>query len=268
MKKLTKKEFIQKAKVIHGLLYDYSLVVYINNRIPVEIICNTCGTNFIQIPKSHLRRRGCYICGMKRTVLSKMKTTPSFVKDAMKVHGQKYDYSKVEYINSVNKIKIICKEHDVFQQTPKDHLNGSGCPQCGYMSISKYNKNNPHGWNYSIWIMSSKKSMNFDSFKVYILECWDEYEHFFKIGKTFRNTRKRFQSKYEMPYQFKIIHIIEMTKNLVIEDEACYICKLEHELKKIHKPFQYIPKQKFDGRYECFSKIDLYSIKKLEGVKY
>jgi hypothetical protein len=48
-------------------------------------------------------------------------------------HGDKYDYSLVEYINSKTKIKIICREigHGEFFQTPVMHICGNGCPQCG-----------------------------------------------------------------------------------------------------------------------------------------
>ena len=48
------------------------------------------------------------------------------------VHGDKYDYSLVEYVNSKSKIKIICKEHGIFEQIPNSHLNGNGCKKCGY----------------------------------------------------------------------------------------------------------------------------------------
>lgn len=46
------------------------------------------------------------------------------------VHGDKYDYSLVEYNNSKKKVKIICKYHGVFTQSPNTHLGGHGCPRC------------------------------------------------------------------------------------------------------------------------------------------
>ena len=49
-----------------------------------------------------------------------------------KVHGDKYDYSLVEYIFESKKVKIICKNgHGDFTMTPKDHFRGRGCPDCG-----------------------------------------------------------------------------------------------------------------------------------------
>lgn len=46
------------------------------------------------------------------------------------VHGDKYDYSLVKYSGTYNKVKIICKEHGVFEQIPKSHFNGWGCAHC------------------------------------------------------------------------------------------------------------------------------------------
>ena len=47
-----------------------------------------------------------------------------------KVHGNKYDYSKIDYINSKTKVKIICPKHGIFAQRPNDHILGEGCPKC------------------------------------------------------------------------------------------------------------------------------------------
>ena len=54
----------------------------------------------------------------------------NFIEKAKKIHGDKYDYSKVEYINSHTKVCIICPEHGEFWQTPNNHLHGYGCPKC------------------------------------------------------------------------------------------------------------------------------------------
>ena len=59
-------------------------------------------------------------------------TTDTFITKAKNVHGDKYDYTLVNYINAQTKIKIICPEHGVFEQTPNNHLSGKkGCPRCG-----------------------------------------------------------------------------------------------------------------------------------------
>jgi very-short-patch-repair endonuclease len=58
-------------------------------------------------------------------------TNEEFIEKAKRVHGDKYDYSKVEYNNAFSKICIICPEHGEFYQTPHDHLKKHGCPKCG-----------------------------------------------------------------------------------------------------------------------------------------
>lgn len=62
--------------------------------------------------------------------MSKCKNTKDFIVDAIKIHGGKYDYSKVEYVHSHKKVCIVCKEHGEFWQTPNSHLYGCGCPVC------------------------------------------------------------------------------------------------------------------------------------------
>jgi len=64
-------------------------------------------------------------------------TTEQFIDKAKQVHGDKYDYSKVEYKNSKEKVVIICKEHGEFSQIPNNHLRGIGCPTCGIIKSSK-----------------------------------------------------------------------------------------------------------------------------------
>ena len=135
MKKLTKEEFIEKAKCIHGDRYDYSKVDYINNRTKVCVICKKHG-EFWQQANSHLRGEGCPICKGENISKKKSLTKEEFIKKARKVHGNKYDYSKVEYKNSSSKVCIICPQHGEFWQTANTHLQGSGCPSCAFKLLS------------------------------------------------------------------------------------------------------------------------------------
>jgi len=57
-----------------------------------------------------------------------------FIKKAIKVHGNKFDYSAVDYIDSKHKIKIICKIHGIFEQGPASHIEGYGCRYCNFDS--------------------------------------------------------------------------------------------------------------------------------------
>jgi len=62
----------------------------------------------------------------------KKKTTDQFITEFIKKHGNIYDYSLVNYINSKTKVKIICKKHGIFEQLPGRHLTGNGCRYCAY----------------------------------------------------------------------------------------------------------------------------------------
>jgi len=119
--------FIKKAKVIHGTKYDYSKVCYKNNRTKVKIICSKHG-EFIQSPDKHLIGNGCIKCGYEK-VWNK-DSSKSFINKAKKIHGDKYDYSQVNYTNSKIKLIIICSKHGEFNQEPSSHLMGAGCKKC------------------------------------------------------------------------------------------------------------------------------------------
>lgn len=131
MRKLTTQEFIEKAKQIHGDKYDYSKVQYINNSTKVTIICPIHG-EFQQLPKDHIgKKSNCPICGAISRIDNQQKsTTTQFVEKAKKVHNSKYNYFKTQYINARTKVIITCPIHGDFVQTPNNHLNGQGCPQC------------------------------------------------------------------------------------------------------------------------------------------
>ena len=135
MKKKTTIEFIEEAKNVHSDKYDYSKVEYINKNTKVCIICPEHG-EFWQRPSDHLQGAGCYKCGRKNCKGKKV-TTKDFIENAVKLHGNKYDYSKSEYIDSKTKICIICPEHGEFWQLPTAHLQGQGCPKCKKYKIGK-----------------------------------------------------------------------------------------------------------------------------------
>lgn len=126
-------KFIQKSKEIHSERYDYSKVHYINCFTPVTIICPIHG-EFQQKPTFHLAGSNCPKCSNKY-----VPTTKEWIIKAKEIHNNKYDYSKVKYVNAHTPIKIICPEHGEFEQSPNNHINGSGCPECGKLLMIKKN---------------------------------------------------------------------------------------------------------------------------------
>lgn len=123
-------EFIMKAKKIHADKYDYTEVNYQANDIHINIICSIHG-QFTQLPAVHLRGSGCPQCGNQKQSDSNRYTNEEFIEEAIKIHGNLYNYDNVDYITSHTKIIIICSTHGEFVQTPNSHLKGSGCPDCG-----------------------------------------------------------------------------------------------------------------------------------------
>jgi len=129
--KMDTENFIKKASIIHKNKYDYSKTVYVKDKVKVCIICPEHG-EFYQDPNSHLNGCGCPECfGVKKL------TKDDFITRAKKIHGNKYDYSKVNY-NSFNKNVIItCPKHGDFLQKPSNHLDGCGCQKCANESRAR-----------------------------------------------------------------------------------------------------------------------------------
>jgi len=144
--------FIKRCKEIHGEKYDYSLVDYKNSKTKVKIICKIHGI-FESFPINHLnKKQNCGKCTGRHT------NTEEFIEKSKSIHHDIYDYSLVNYKRTHTKVKIICKKHNkIFNQTPHDHLSGSGCPLCreskgeNEISIFLENKNikyiNQHRFN-------------------------------------------------------------------------------------------------------------------------
>ena len=131
-KPLTKEQFILKARQVHGWKYDYSKVDYKDSRTKICIICPIHG-EFWQLPSSHLCGNGCIKCRNDKQKL----TTDWFIEQAREIHSNKYDYSKVKYVDAKTKVCIICHEkdefgdeHGEFWQQPSHHLRGHGCCKC------------------------------------------------------------------------------------------------------------------------------------------
>lgn len=119
----TTEEFIINATSVHGDKYDYSLSNYVSSQENITIVCKEHGP-FSQIAHSHENGQGCPKCAGKN------KTTEDFLEEAVRLHGGKYNYSLVKYVNSKQKVSILCNKHGEFQQSPNSHLRGGGCPSC------------------------------------------------------------------------------------------------------------------------------------------
>ena len=233
----TRETFIEKAKKIHGDKYDYSLVEYSNSTSKVCIICPKHG-KFFQTPNKHLSGEGCYYCGRERTISSLFSNTEEFVKKAKEVHGNKYDYSKTEYIHNQKKVCIICPEHGEFWMTPNNHIgvkNKCGCPICNMSKLELFVLNELKSKGISYIRECSKKNLSWlgrQRIDFYVpsmnmaIEC-QGIQHFLPVSfgsgddkdKSFERNIKSDVTKFNKCTEngIKVIYIVE-DKKIVINN--------------------------------------------------
>ena len=95
---------------------------------------------FLQNPYSHLNGNGCKKCYTESVSVRCRKTNEFFLKELYDLYGDKYDYSKVNYVTSKIKVCVICPIHGEFWQTPDNLLHGHSCQKCSNEKISKINR--------------------------------------------------------------------------------------------------------------------------------
>ena len=168
----TSEGFINKSKLIHGDKYEYSKTKYNGNaRALVTIHCMTHG-DFNQQPVVHLQGSGCPACSnILVGLIKRKKAANTFIKKAKRIHGDKFDYSKVNYKTAKTCVTIICPVHGEFTQMPTDHLNYRGCKQCGikvrsdkkrknkevFIDEAKLKHNNKYNYERTIYVTTNNK---------------------------------------------------------------------------------------------------------------
>jgi hypothetical protein len=136
MQRLTTEQFIEKAIIIHGDAYDYSDTEYVKTNVKVSIFCKEHNSSFLITPNKHLGGGGCQLCGIERSNAAKRSNTEDFITTATSIHGNKFNYSNVKYVDNRTPVCIVCETHGKFMQIPAAHLSGSGCFECGRLKIS------------------------------------------------------------------------------------------------------------------------------------
>lgn len=128
VKRLTQEDFIEKAKKLHGDKYTYENTVYVRSADKIEVTCPIHG-GFYVTANNHISLSN--LCGCPKCYGNKKISAAEFISASQAVHGGKYDYSKVEYVNSQIDVAIICPKHGEFVQSPTRHMAGRGCHACG-----------------------------------------------------------------------------------------------------------------------------------------
>jgi hypothetical protein len=227
----------------HKGKYDYSLVEYSTSKENVTIICKVHGP-FKQSATGHLSGSGCSKCGDERNSASQRQSVESFIARARAVHGQKFDYSKVDYRTARIPVTIICPVHGEFQQPPDGHIN-RGCRKCADDDLPGA---------YSIKVLSRDQSLaNRPAILYYLLFESKTGERFFKVGITLKSIKQRFAGYGAAGYTYTVLGVRKQT--------LINAFKAEQTLVNAHvKANHYSPLRgnrerstKFGGRKECFS---------------
>lgn len=244
-KRKTTEEFIADAIKKHGNKYDYSHVEYKGATAFVTIICPIHG-EFQQRAADHINGHGCKKCVYAQKALQQAKPADTFISQANVIHKNKYDYTKIKYINSHTPITIICPIHGEFYQQPADHLGGHGCPLCSTdkhkgkslegVSNSLYGVKNER--SYKVWsnmllrTIDNPLKKNFPAYEeCELCEEWKEYANF-KVW--YDNPANGYMEGYDLDKD-----LLSNGKKVYSPETCCFIPK--------HLNFLLRNKQKHDG---------------------
>lgn len=220
--------FIEEAKRVHGNRYNYSESICVRPSEKLNIICNDHGV-FSQTANAHIRMsQGCPTCGFeitaKRAATKSETSSKMFVSKSKDIHGNKYDYSLVNYTKSCDPVQIICPSHGAFYQTPNNHLRGADCGRCV-----------PGG--YSV----------FDSGYFYILR----QGNLTKVGITNKTPEIRLSFINSLGKKdFKVL-------TSYFNDDGKIVQEIERSMLKYLKELYSNPVENFHGYTECFVDADL-----------
>jgi hypothetical protein len=196
--KIKLEDFISRSNKIHNFEYDYSLVVYINNKTKVKIICKKHGI-FEQEPRGHLSGLKCSTCQGNKKM-----TTKDFIDKCSVIFQNKYDYSITKIDGTKKKTKILCPKHGEFIQAVESHLRGHGCPRC----------NDSKGEKIISWFLD-KNNIKYETQKMFD-DCFDIRKLRFDFYIPSINTCIEFDGKHH----FEVIEFGEdKLKDTIKKDE-------------------------------------------------
>jgi very-short-patch-repair endonuclease len=234
--------FVEKAKAVHGDMYDYTQSAIVNDNTRYKKVIVTCKKHgsFIQSLSNHLSGAGCINCYRENKPLKL--STMAYISRAKEKHGNRYDYSLTEYRGRKHKVKIICPTHGVFKQGVSNHLR-HGCPKCsasgGEVRVSDYLK------KMDILFESEKRfekcrDKNPLPFDFYIADCnllieYDGRQHFesmefFGGEKGLKSAQKRdaIKTKFAERHNIRLLRI-PYTEYDRIEEILSEALKLEYQ---------------------------------------
>jgi len=238
--KMSHEEFKEKLSKVHPNLKLLS--TYTRMKGTKVLVEDALGIKYNVKPQDLL-------LGKSPSFMVALEVNKAFEIKSRAVHGNTYDYSKVNYKTARLPVTIVCPIHGDWELVPDWHLRGRGCPKCSRKIVDERLRLSPMGWSKNAWIKSGKLSTEFDGFKLYILKCWNEEESFYKIGRTYHTVKSRFERKKLLPYNWQVI----LEKVGSAED----VFDAEGLIKSMLDSYRYIPKIEFPGQFECFKEAPI-----------
>lgn len=218
--------FKNLAQERFGGIYDFSESNYTTQNNLMWVRCKKHDIKFEQKPGNLLTGySGCSLCATEKRQSVRSKTTDKFIQDAIRVHGNKYDYSLTHYVKWDEPVIIICPFHGEFPQEPNVHTSSG----CGYPTCGK--------WSYALkGGMHNLKNIYEEKANLYLYEFKNDKYHFIKVGVT---------SKYPIHKRFKGSKYQSYHKTLLLEynDLAINVLKLEQDCLLKFKDCKYFVRQ-------------------------
>lgn len=143
MKKTDALAVLAQLRDLHNNYYTYNEAEFSNELRGYSSISVTCPVHgaYTSLVHNHLQGKGCKKCGdVKRGLKKRATARASFVAKSQAVHGEKYDYSGIDYVDSRTKVLIRCPRHGEFLQVPTSHFGGCGCPACAIEHVAQARK--------------------------------------------------------------------------------------------------------------------------------
>lgn len=163
----------ERFKKLCGDTFEYEINEYKNTNTPIKLTCKKCKHEFYRDLNSLMYNNTCPFCNGKKRNLKY--TNKEFIEVCKRIHGEKYDYSKTEYVKSDEKVCVVCHnkdifgcEHGEFWVTPHSHIgkSKSGCPKCSrkhkktseeFINEANYIHNNFFNYSESVYVNAKTK---------------------------------------------------------------------------------------------------------------
>ncbi len=241
--------FEQRCNEIHENFYDYSKTKYVDLKTKVIIICPIHG-EFEQSVTGHMVGKGCWKCAGEQASINNRDSKEGFIGKAKIIHGDRYDYSLVDFKNHHDRVKIICPSHGVFEMSPNSHISRkSKCRKCAKQDM----KDNESFYNFTKarWIKITKEC------DFYLIRLYNDTESFYKVGIA-KDIVARFKSTKN--YQYEIINTFHSL-------DAGLVWQLEKDFHMENKHLKHAPLKELNGFTECYIPDDQVIVNFKEKIK-